>query len=249
MSLPKMILFDYGQTLMMEQKFDALAGDEALLRHADNPAGVTAAEIQSLANAMIRELRGLDTPDWLHTHPLEVHNRLFNRYLYEYLGITLRLTPLEAEELFWDTAAPGEPTSGIRELLDWIRRAGIRTGVISNISFSGEALARRIRRAFPEHAFEFILASSEWLFRKPSRRIFDLALRKAGLSPADVWFCGDNPVCDAEGAFAAGMVPVWYRGALLRDTEAPSVPHLSVSSWAELRQMLEQEKMRDGVKT
>lgn len=244
MTLPKMILFDYGQTLMTEGNFDALAGDEALLRYADNPAGVTAAEVQALADAMVRELRGLDSPDWLHTHPLEVHNRLFNRYLYEYLGITLRLSPLEAEELFWDTAAPAEPAEGIRELLEWLRRAGIRTGVISNISFSGEALERRIRRAFPEHPFEWILASSEYLFRKPSRRIFGLALRRAGLSPSDIWFCGDNPVCDVEGASAAGMFPVWYRGALLRDMEAPSVSHLSISSWAELHRMLEQGKIR-----
>ena len=63
MSLPRMILFDYGQTLMSERNFDAIAGDEALLRYADNPRGVTAPEIQALADAMIRELRGEDYPD------------------------------------------------------------------------------------------------------------------------------------------------------------------------------------------
>ncbi len=37
MTLPKMILFDYGQTLMTEGNFDALAGDEALLRDMKAP--------------------------------------------------------------------------------------------------------------------------------------------------------------------------------------------------------------------
>ena len=239
MSLPKMILFDYGQTLMAERDFDAIAGDEALLRYADNPRGVTAPEVQALADAMIRELRGEDYPDRLHTHVLEIHEWMFQRYLYEYFGITLHLTPLEAEELFWDTAAPADPTEGIREFLEWLRCKGIRTGVISNISFSGEALTRRIRRAFPEHPFEFILASSEYLFRKPSPRIFDIALRKANLSPEEVWHCGDNPVCDVEGAAGAGIFPVWYRGALLRKKDPPQVPHLAVSSWEGLRRVLE----------
>ena len=37
MTLPKMILFDYGQTLMIEGNFDALAGDEAPLRDMEAP--------------------------------------------------------------------------------------------------------------------------------------------------------------------------------------------------------------------
>lgn len=34
MKLPKMILFDYGQTLVNEQKFDGIKGTEAILEYA-----------------------------------------------------------------------------------------------------------------------------------------------------------------------------------------------------------------------
>lgn len=34
MKLPKMILFDYGQTLENEQKFDGIKGTEAVLEYA-----------------------------------------------------------------------------------------------------------------------------------------------------------------------------------------------------------------------
>lgn len=34
MRKPKMILFDYGQTLVKERKFDGIAGTEAVLRYA-----------------------------------------------------------------------------------------------------------------------------------------------------------------------------------------------------------------------
>ena len=34
MKIPKMILFDYGQTLIAEQKFDGVKGTEAVLKYA-----------------------------------------------------------------------------------------------------------------------------------------------------------------------------------------------------------------------
>ncbi|MCM1183949.1 MAG: hypothetical protein NC337_11305 [Roseburia sp.] len=34
MKTPKMVLFDYGQTLIAEQKFDGVKGTEAALRYA-----------------------------------------------------------------------------------------------------------------------------------------------------------------------------------------------------------------------
>lgn len=34
MKIPKMILFDYGQTLIAEQKFDGVKGTEAVLQYA-----------------------------------------------------------------------------------------------------------------------------------------------------------------------------------------------------------------------
>ncbi len=38
-----------------------------------------------------------------------------------------------------------------------------------------------------------------YMFRKPNRRIFDLALEKAGLNPEEVWYIGDDYECDVKG--------------------------------------------------
>ena len=35
-----------------------------------------------------------------------------------------------------------------------------------------------------------IITSSNYMFRKPNKRIFDLALEKAELTPEDVWYIG-----------------------------------------------------------
>ncbi len=44
-----------------------------------------------------------------------------------------------------------------------------------------------------------------YMFRKPNRRIFDLALEKAGLNPEEVWYIGDDFECDVKGDLNAGL--------------------------------------------
>ncbi|HEY5466720.1 MAG TPA: HAD family hydrolase [Clostridia bacterium] len=231
MKRPRMILFDYGQTLMDEADFDGLKGTAAVMAYAvTNRDGKTAEEVQAFAESMSRDLRPLCQ--------VEVSNLAFQKYLYESLGITFSLTPSEVEQVFWDHAGPAVLTPHIRELLEHLAAGKIRTGVFSNMSFSGATLADRICRFLPDHRFEFILASSEYIFRKPHRRVFDLLLSQAGLSPEDVWYCGDNVIWDIEGASQCGIFPVWYRGALKRREETPACRHLAIDDWSELLDLL-----------
>lgn len=105
--------------------------------------------------------------------------------------------------------------------------------MVSNLGFCGKALKDRIDGMVPGHRFEFILASSEYLFRKPNKRIFELALEKAKLSPEEVWYIGDDYECDILGARSTGIYPVWYLGAIdMPYTRQEGV--LTVESWAEL---------------
>lgn len=213
MQKPKMILFDYGQTLVKETGFESFAAEEAVLSKAiKNPYGVTAKEMLELDRRLNEEI-GRFTKETMDSYTIEVHNHPYQRFLYEYFGLEFQEDPYEIEKLFWDTAAPGEPTEGIKEVLEYLKENEIRVGVISNISFSGEALKRRLAEVLPEVEFEFILASSEYVFRKPNKFLFELALRKASLGPEDVWYCGDNLKCDILGASEVGIYPVWYTGA------------------------------------
>lgn len=232
MNPPKMILFDYGQTLANERKFDGIAGTEAVLKYAiKNKYNRTAADIQAVADAINNELGRFDSK----RHQLfqvEVPNYMFTAYLYESQGIELSLSAKEVDKIFWDAAAPGEPTEGIKDFLAFLKERKIRTGVISNIAYCGEVVEERIRELLPEHEFEFIIATSEWMFRKPNKRIFELALEKADLKPEDVWYVGDQIMADVEGAKGAGLFPVWYTGAIEGAPEEADV--LTVRSWKEL---------------
>lgn len=164
---------------------------------------------------------------------------MFTKYLYESQGIALSIHGEEVDHVFWDAAAPGSPTKGIEDFLAFLKEKQIRTGVISNISYSGNAVAQRIRSCIPENEFEFVIASSEYMFRKPDKRIFELALEKAGLQAADVWYIGDQYRCDIVGAKNAGLFPVWYIGAIdMRQEKEGDV--LTIRDWKELMVILQE---------
>ena len=62
---------------------------------------------------------------------------MFTRYLYESQGIKLSIPYSKIDKIFWDAASPGTATVGIMDFLFVLKEQGIRTGVISNISYSG----------------------------------------------------------------------------------------------------------------
>ena len=235
MKLPKMILFDYGHTLGYEEGFDGVKGNTALMKHVvKNRFNKSAEEVQALAMELTKEIHR-------HTnHAIEIHWNLFDRLFYDRLGIELDLPISETDKIFWDNAAPAVIMPDTDKMIDYINSRGIRSGVISNISFSGAAVTDRINALLPNNKFEFIMTSSEYVFRKPHRYIFETAIIKSGLNPDEIWFCGDNPTADVIGASNAGMYPVWYTSNLectYRDESyhiPPDCEHLHIHEWSEL---------------
>lgn len=130
MKTPKMILFDFGQTLAAQQKFDGVKGTEAVLQYATkNKYHLTAEQVQAKANEINQELGRFD-PEKRHLFEIEVPNIMFAPYLYESLGIEIGLSSSEIDTVFWNAASPEAPTEGIKDFLVYLKEKGIRTGVI-----------------------------------------------------------------------------------------------------------------------
>ena len=210
MKLPKMILFDYGGTLLHEPGCDFLRGEREVFKHVTkNPKGLTSDEISAFETEYFQSLQVIRDMDY------EAHELQMLKYKYESNGIELDISYEKAEEILWDHTAPMIPECRlphVKEMLDCLKVHRIRSGVVSNIGWSGNALRRRIDTLLPDNNFEFIIASSEYGVRKPDRRIFELALTKAHLNPEDVWFCGDWFEKDVVGAHSAGIYPVYFQG-------------------------------------
>lgn len=241
MRYPKMILFDYGHTLIHETDSSALCGTQALMPYVtENPEHYSPEEICAVSDRLSSEIM---LP--VRASGLDIHNLNFQRLLYEYLEIKFSCTPEEIEEIFIDHAFPAEPMPGAQEMISELNRRGIRTGVISNTSFSGSVLHARLNRLLPENRFEFIMTSSEYIYRKPSKLLFALALKKAHLCASDVWFCGDDVEADVMGAAGVGIYPVWYDNPLACTyrSQAHSLPQgmdcFHIHDWAELTARLE----------
>lgn len=241
LTLPKMIIFDYGHTLLYESGFSDTKGYGALLPYAiRNENNLSAQEIAVTANQIFTDI-GKNSRN----HGVEIHDHMFQRLLFEYLELEFSLSRDELDSLFWDAAAPGEIMPKADQMISYINQRGVRSGVISNISLSENTLESRINRLLPDNRFEFIMASSEYVYRKPNRILFEVALKKAHLKPEEVWFCGDHPVFDVQGAASAGIFPVWYQSDLecpyrkKTEDEAPECAHLHIRDWKELIDILE----------
>lgn len=241
MKYPKMILFDQGHTLLYEPDWDPVRGNEALLKYAvKNPNHRTLEDVRKAAELIygehIENIRKIG---------YDVSGQVGDKLLYEYLGIEFSLTPLEMETVFWDGASMGAVMPETDIMLDYINKNGIRSAVISNLLWSGDALSQRLNRLLPMNRFEFVMTSSDYILRKPNRILFDIALQKSGLSADEIWYCGDDPRADVEGASQAGLYPVWYDNDTDREqndsrTEyVPECEHLHIREWHEMTELLE----------
>lgn len=133
----------------------------------------------------------------------------------------------------------GQTLVNEEKFLDYLHERDIRTGVISNISYAGNIVQNRINEVIPNNHFDFVIATSEYMYRKPNKRIFDLALEKADVEADQVWHIGDQYECDIIGAKNAGIFPVWYVGAINMPCEEKG-DILKITDWEELRARMEE---------
>ncbi len=241
---PEMIIFDYGHTILHEPDHSAENGNRAIYKYIkDNPDNITFETFNKTCLEMFAEIKA-------NRGTLEIHEHHFLKLLYDYLNITLSVPIAEAERIIWNGISEGAVMPFAAEMLDYLNNNGIRTAVISNINWSEAALCERINRLLPNNKFEFVLASSEYLFKKPHPFMFEIALKKAKLSADKVWFCGDSVYCDIDGAHSVGMFPVLYEGSTkeekpsVRDNEGVEInfEHLHIKHWSEMIEVLQQIK-------
>jgi len=88
------------------------------------------------------------------------------------------------------------------EVLDAVRRAGLRAAVISNSNGSVRSILESLGLT---DRLDFVVDSAEEGVEKPAARIFELSLARAGVAPDQAVYIGDLYSIDVRGARAAGM--------------------------------------------
>lgn len=232
MNRPSGVIFDLGETVLCLESLDFIAGSKRLLEFTTNDTDLTAEKLQSIFDEVSREINPARDKS-----TIEYRVESLYRLMFETLGISLSISLARAEKEVWNAAVKYAPTEGIYEFLDMLDEKRIRTGIISNSSFSGTVMEEELAKYNLSHRFSFLISSADYGLRKPNIRIFNLAVKKMDLTPHDIWFVGDKLEYDIKGALNAGLYPVWYNPQ--NEPGNASYECLEVRNWHELKEIVE----------
>ncbi len=122
------------------------------------------------------------------------------------------------------------------ELLVELKR-GYRLAVVSNFDYAPTCRAILEREGIAQ-LFDTIVISDEVGWRKPKPVIFETALRRMGLRPAEALFEGDRADIDVIGARGVGMPTVWINREAAGLPEGIEPPDFEIRDLKELRAIL-----------
>jgi len=127
-------------------------------------------------------------------------------------GTDRKLTPQQAEQLAWRWYEPlgrcATIEEGLADILAGLRADGVALGVVSNTFVPGQVLDRHLREVGLLEHLPVRVYSCDVRYRKPDRRIFEIALDRLGVSAGEAMFVGDSLRADVTGANRAGMISV-----------------------------------------
>lgn len=103
----------------------------------------------------------------------------------------------------------GEPEPEVHRVLDWIRDRPCKLALISNTIVPGVTLDEHLRQEGLLEYFPHRFYSCDVGCRKPSSRIFEMALAPLGVRPDEAMYVGDTLNIDVKGANRVGMISVW----------------------------------------
>ncbi|NLP47734.1 MAG: HAD family hydrolase [Clostridiales bacterium] len=232
MKKPKLVIFDFGGTLIQSTVFWLDKGMEALRLAAINPKVTTTEAMCELWDHYYNRLEaGLVCDD------LEVRLTTVFRNIFAQTGLKYDIPLWQCEAVFDRYNSDRQPTEHMVDLLKALKDSGIRTGVISNTVVSGNSMAQAVKEQFPKSRMKFVITSADYLFKKPHSDMFKAAAKIAEVEPQDCWYCGDSFEADVKGAHSVGMFAVHYdpkshEAFSFKDDEGKQ--YLQINSWAEL---------------
>lgn len=198
------VLFDLDGTIYDFDTADKI-GMQATYDYACPILGLTKEDLRvriKAANVEIVQELGLNNAS--------IHNRLirFQRML-EHMGRSVHPVAMGMYRTYWDTFFEHmtlEP--GILSLLAYLRSRKIHVGICTNLT-SDIQFIKMEKLGLWEDVDSFT-ASEECGCEKPDEHIFRYALAKAGCSPENSIFVGDNRSFDVYGPTRIGMKGIWY---------------------------------------
>lgn len=243
---PDMVFFDYGGTLSVEGPVTTESAARSIAAYCDGAEQVTPEKLEEIGR-LWEEITNMAWPkNAERKFSLEYPIMSMLRYVMDFAGLKSSLSPVEQELRFHQRNATHQPMPYISELLDELYRRGIPTGVISNNALSGDGLKAFLDQYLPNHHFEVILTSADYLCCKPCDRLFLAVCSRVGVDPKKCWYLGDSAIPDVSGGLSAGMFPIHIcrkEEAEPRILDWEGSPYLRVNHWAQLIELMRSENI------
>ena len=220
----KGLLIDLGNTIIYNQEFDFVKGLECLYEHAINPE-VPLEQFLSFTKQMTK-----NTYD--NREQLEINFKNLLNYLKIYwdLNFDINLDDLEIE--FLKACEKVELIPGVEQVLEFFHQNKAKIVVLSNSTFSHQALLAQIKHLKISHYFDKLLSSSDLVFRKPHHYFFELGLKSLKCRKDEILYIGNDYYFDIQGASSAGIPCCWYNEQGL--TNEKKINCIEVKSYFEL---------------
>jgi putative hydrolase of the HAD superfamily len=227
MRKPDALLFDLWGTLINSVEFDPQKGHAAVLETCENPNRVSLDEVMDLGRRVVNATVAREEEVALEFTQVSLLKMIADAF-----GLRPRLSMDESEWVFWRASLQVSIIDGVCDLLREAESLGLPMGVVSNSSFAACTLERELETQGIRGYFRFVISSADYGVRKPDPLIFEVALRRLGFDPGQVWFAGDNVGYDIIGARQAGIFPVAFNP---RKPIPESVgEHAVITSWSQL---------------
>jgi putative hydrolase of the HAD superfamily len=209
---PSAVLFDIGDTLLEEQRFDLEAGINAVVAN-DAEVVLLAAEFRNALEECHAENREPLLAQWLQAR----------------VPALAAFTIPHIEDRIWRVVVTLVPRTDVSLVLTRLAADSVPVGAVSNAAFSGRVLRAELARHGLADSLRFVVSSADLDSRKPAALIFETAVTRLGVAASSTWFVGDTLSEDIAGAARAGLQPIWFSTG----TEPASVPRTVplVRSW------------------
>ena len=226
MKLPKIMIFDVGDTLICGKWEDQLNGYIYLYEEVlDVKESVE--DYLDFIKGMLPIIKERDKVS------LEFNFRSFFNYLKDLYGLKTNKTFEEIELAFSYKLFIPKLKSNIVELLEYLNNKGVILNVLSNSMFSSSCLNSLLENLGIRKYFKYLISSGDHLVRKPSEHLFNLYIKKyqmLGYKISDICYIGNDFYYDIVTPAKLGMMSI-----LISDKDIKHSDYLEVSSYVKLK--------------
>lgn len=198
----KGLLMDLGNTIVYNMNFDFNKGLKRIYDLACHPQ-ISIEEFLEFNNY-------LKTKSYDNRGNIEIKLIDYISFIKSYFDLYFNLSLTELEIEFVKAAEEIKLISEVKKVLEYAKGNNIKVVILSNLTFSKNAIVEQLKPLNILHLIDELLISSECLFRKPEKLFFDLGIKTINENIENILYIGNDYKFDIIGAKNAGLKIGWF---------------------------------------